>query len=240
MAPDRIDRRGLLGAGAGLGAGLVLGSGAAQPGDALAASPPAEDQPPSPGETLMTEHGVLKRLLLVYQTASDRLAAGHTPPAAAITETADIIGDYIEGFHEGLEEGFVFPRVRPKHPGVVHTLLVQHDRGRHLTGAINYLSTQDLKQAKVRKALHRYLDLFVSMYSRHEAWEDTIIFPTIRAVTTQRTLDELAARFVDLETARYGDSAYIHFLGRVKGIEEQLGVGNLASFTPPEINPPYD
>lgn len=188
----------------------------------------------------MTEHGMLKRLLLVYQTASQRLAAGQTPPVSAISETADIIGDYIEGFHEGLEEGFVFPRVGPAHPGIVHTLLVQHDRGRHLTAAIGYLSSQNLKHEDVRTHLRRYVDLFVNMYSRHEAWEDTVVFPAIRAVTTEKTLDELAARFVDLENARYGESGYAHFLGRVEGIEQQLGIGNLASFTPPEINPPYD
>lgn len=236
----RLDRRALIGAGAGLGAGLVFGAEPGQTSDALAAPPSADVQPPSAGETLMTEHGVLKRLLLVYQTASHRLAAGDTSPAEAITETAEIIGDYIEGFHEGLEEGYVFPRVRAAHPRIVRTLLVQHDRGRHLTAGISYLSTQNLKQAKARTALHRYLDLFVAMYSRHEAWEDTIIFPTIRAVTRPKILDELAARFVDLETARYGDSGYAHLLDRVHGIEQQLGIGELASFTPPEINPPYD
>jgi hypothetical protein len=43
-----------------------------------------------------------------------------------------VIHDYIEGFHEGLEEGFVFPRLRrePAVAGTVTTLPVQHARGR--------------------------------------------------------------------------------------------------------------
>jgi hemerythrin-like domain-containing protein len=231
-----LNRRTLIGA----GAGVVLGAGAMQTANSLAATPPpANPSLPSPGEVLMTEHGVLKRLLLVYETAADQLAAGQTPPAAAITEAADIVTNYIEGFHEGLEEAYVFPRVQATHPKIVHTLLVQHDRGRHLTAAITSLSTQGLKEAKARKSLHRYLNMFVNMYARHEAWEDTIVFPAIRAVSTPETVEQLAARFAELESAQYGDSGLSQVLGRVSGIEQQLHIGALAAFTPPEVNPPY-
>jgi len=221
LAPGRgLDRRALIG----VGAGLVLGAGLNQAGDAVAASSPSEArQPPSPGEMLMSEHGVLKRLLLVYQTASEQLAAGRTPPAAAIAGSAELIRDYIEGFHEGLEEAYVFPRVQPVHPTTIHTLLVQHDRGRHLTAAISIVAGQSLKEPATRAALHRYLDLFVAMYSRHEAWEDTVVFPTIREVMRPRTFDELAERFRYLEHAQYGDSGFAHLLDRVGGIERQNG-----------------
>ena len=60
----------------------------------------------------MEEHGVLKRVLLIYQAALDRIEAGEVPPASAIHAGALVIHDFIEGFHEGLEEGYVFPRLR--------------------------------------------------------------------------------------------------------------------------------
>lgn len=188
----------------------------------------------------MTEHGVLKRLLLVYETASGRLAAGETPPAEAIAETADLITDYVEGFHEGLEEAYIFPRVQAANPALIHTLLVQHDRGRHLTSAISFLTTQNLEHAAARTSLRRYLDMFVAMYARHEAWEDTVVFPAIRAVTRPQTLDQLATRFAELEAAQYGDTGHVRILARVSSIERRLDIGDLADFTPPEINPPYD
>ena len=112
----------------------------------------------------MTEHGVLKRVLLAYRAASAQLAAGRTPPAGAVLDAAQIIADYVESFHEGLEEAYVFPRVRrdDRYADLVTTLLTQHDRGRHLTAAITVAAGANLRDPAVRTALRRYLDRFVS------------------------------------------------------------------------------
>jgi len=232
-APRRLVNRRTLLAG---GAGLVVGAGVTEAAKALASSSsnlgPAV---PSPGEDLMTEHGVLKRLLLAYQEASAQLAAGRIPPAEAISDAAQVIADFVEGFHEGLEEAYVFPRVRDRQARLVQTLLVQHDRGRHLTTAISAAAAGDLAKPATRAALRRYMDLFVRMYAPHEAWEDTVIFPALRNLTPQRILNELAERFADLQNQQYGDAALAQMLGRVQGIEQQLGIGDLATFTPPEV-----
>jgi hemerythrin-like domain-containing protein len=230
-----IRRRSLLTA----GAGVLLGAGLTEAGNGFAGitASPAR-RPPSPGEDLMTEHGVLKRLLLAYQAAADQLSAGTAPPAGAISDAAQVISDYIEGFHEGLEEAYVFPRVRAVQSQLISTLLTQHDRGRHLTAAISAIAADDLTSATARSALQNYLTLFVRMYAPHEAWEDTVVFPALRQLTPQRTLDQLAERFNDLQNKQYGDDALTQMLQRVTGIEEQLGINNLATFTPPEIQTP--
>jgi len=218
------------------GAGLVVGAGITEAATALTStSSNLGPAVPSPGEDLMTEHGVLKRLLLAYQEASTQLAAGHTPPAAAISDAAQIIADFVEGFHEGLEEAYVFPRVRDQHATLVQTLLIQHDRGRHLTTAISAAAAGDLTKPATRTALGRYLDLFVRMYAPHEAWEDTVIFPALRDATPQRTLNELAERFSELQNQQYGDAALSQMLDRVESVEQQLGISDLATFTPPEV-----
>ena len=224
-------RRGLLVAGAGL-AGLAVGRAP----DLLAAG---QHEPgpraPSPGEELMTEHGVLKRVLLAYRAASARLADGRRLAASPVIDAAQIVADYVEGFHEGLEEAYVFPRVarQAAYAKIIETLLVQHDRGRHLTAEILQLAARDLDSGPVRGALRTRLDAFVTMYEPHEAWEDTIVYPALRAVTPQHTLDELAERFADLESGRYSDLALARILARVRGVEEQLGLADLSSFTPP-------
>ncbi len=232
MTGATTGRRGLLVAGAGL-AGLAVGSapsflGGGQ-GDEGAL------RAPSPGEELMTEHGVLKRVLLAYRAASTRLADGQALPAGAVMDAAQIVADYVEGFHEGLEEAYVFPRVATHAPyqRLVETLLVQHDRGRHLTAEILQLAARGSDTDLVRAALQTRLDAFVAMYEPHEAWEDTVIYPALRAVTTQATLDELADRFAGLESSRYSDLALARILDRVAGVEEQLDLHDLASFTPP-------
>jgi hemerythrin-like domain-containing protein len=227
-----LTRRGLL-AGA---AGLAAGVGGTQAVHSLAGGNDAAAalRPPSPGEELMTEHGVLKRILLVYRTAADQLAAGAVPPVDAVVDAARLVYDYVESFHEGLEEAYVFPWVRDAHPDLVRTLLIQHDRGRHLTARIYRAGDLDLTRADARDRLRIMLGQFVRMYEPHEAWEDTVIYPALRRSIPQRELDLLAERFADLENSHYGDAALQQVLDRVTGIEEQLGVADLAAFTPGE------
>lgn len=226
-----LSRRGLI-----LGAaGLVAGAGATEAANLLLPGPDAATapRPPSPGEALMTEHGLLTRLLVAYRAAADQLAAGATPPGAAVTDAAEVIRDYIESFHEGLEEAYVFPRVSDAQPELIRTLLIQHDRGRHLTVRIAEARSLDLTDPAARTALRTQLEQFVGMYLPHEAWEDTVVYPALRASMTQRNLDLLAERFADLENRQYGDAALKQFLDRVTGIEQQLGIADLAAVTPP-------
>jgi hemerythrin-like domain-containing protein len=230
-AAGHTSRRGLL-----IGAaGLIVGAGATQAGNSLTATKAATElHVASPGEELMIEHGVLKRVLLAYRAAASRLASGELPPAGAITDAAQIISDYVESFHEGLEEAYVFPRVQQTNTALVRTLLIQHDRGRHLTAAILTTASADLASPATRTALQTYLNQFVRMYEPHEAWEDTVIYPALRAATPQRTLDQLAERFADLENTHSRDHALTQILDRVAGVEQQLAIADLATFTPPD------
>jgi hemerythrin-like domain-containing protein len=213
-------------------AGLLVGGAATQSVHWLGGSAADSRRAPSPGEELMTEHGALKRILLAYRAAVDALTAGSTPAAGAITDAAQIISDYVESFHEGLEEAYVFPRVRAQYPDVIATLLVQHDRGRHLTASILTISSGPLTEPKARTALSTALSQFVRMYEPHEAWEDTVVYPALRQACSQRTLDELADRFAQLENTQYGDNALSQMLQRITGVEQQLGIADLAAFTP--------
>ncbi|SHF57879.1 Hemerythrin-like domain-containing protein [Jatrophihabitans endophyticus] len=214
---------GLVVGGGGVGAASLAGGsdGTPDPGAAL----------PSPGEELMVEHGVLKRVLLAYRALVERIDAGAAVPRGAVTDSAQIVMDYIENFHEGLEEAYVFPRVRAAQPALVRTLLVQHDRGRHLTARL-LAAAPDLRGAGARHQVRADLAAFVRMYEPHEAWEDTVVFPALRAATSPRTLGELAERFHDLADREFGDAALRQVLHRVEGIETQLGIADLASFTP--------
>ena len=216
-------------------AGLAVGAGGTGLGSALGggAAPAYRPAPPMPGEQLMTEHGVLKRVLLAYRAIGARLSDGRAVEPGLLLDAAQLVADFVEGFHEGLEEAYVFPRVAAQHGELVRTLLVQHDRGRHLTAATLAAAGGDLRASRTRAAVAADLAAFVRMYEPHEAWEDTVVYPALRRVTPQRTLDLLAERFAELENRRYGDDALARMLDRVGGIEAQLGIGELAAFTPP-------
>src|SRR5437870_12307029 len=63
-----------------------------------------------PPEDLMREHGVLKRVLLIYGEALLRLDARQDFPPETVSDAAKIIRSFVEDYHEKLEEDFLFPR----------------------------------------------------------------------------------------------------------------------------------
>jgi hemerythrin-like domain-containing protein len=231
-----MDRRRLLAAGA-----AALAVGGVRTKAALAApSSRQEVSSPPPDVDLMAEHGVLKRVLLIYQEAVRRMGNGQPPPIAAIHSGAEIIHDFIESFHEALEEGYVFPRLRSAGVlvGTVDTLLLQHGRGRELTQLILQDATAArLSSTAVRERVTSAMSVFVRMYQPHEAREDTVVFPAYRNLVGPQELDELASTFADLQTRQFGMGAFGTVVDRVAGIERSLGIYDLNQFTPSPVSP---
>ncbi|MGC8493267.1 MAG: hemerythrin domain-containing protein [Syntrophobacteraceae bacterium] len=92
----------------------------------------------NPVEDLMREHGVLRRVLLIYEETADRLSRKETLPPDIIEASAHIIRRYIHDYHEKLEEEEVFPRLQNagKLSDLIATLTAQHQAGRRLTDTI--------------------------------------------------------------------------------------------------------
>src|SRR5690242_18293821 len=63
----------------------------------------------TPPEDLMREHGVLDRVLLIYDAAIRRLSANEDFDPAVISDSAGLVQDFIENYHERSEEDFLFP-----------------------------------------------------------------------------------------------------------------------------------
>ena len=57
----------------------------------------------SPAEDLMREHGILNRILLIYATCKLHLINEEKFPADVLHNSAVIIRDFIEDYHENLE-----------------------------------------------------------------------------------------------------------------------------------------
>jgi hemerythrin-like domain-containing protein len=193
------------------------------------------EQEVSPAEDLMREHGVLKRVLLVYEEAIHRLDAGKELPPEALADAAKIIRSFIEDYHERLEEDFLFPRFRKANTQVdlVDVLLAQHRAGRRLTDATLRLSTlQGMRDAGDRKLLTDSLRSFVRMYNPHEAREDTVLFPAFRKIVSASEYDALGEQFEEKEHQLFGEDGFGKMVARVAGIEKSLGIYDLAQFTP--------
>src|SRR5437870_9742855 len=101
-----------------------------------------------PPEDLMREHGVLKRVLLIYGEALRRVAAKEDFPPDALADGAKIIRSFVEDYHEKLEEDFLFPRFEKANQLVdlVKVLRTQHQAGRRVTDVtMRFANLQSLK-----------------------------------------------------------------------------------------------
>jgi hemerythrin-like domain-containing protein len=189
----------------------------------------------SPAEDLMREHGVLKRVLLVYSEAIRRIETNQDLPPSAIADSAKIIRNFIEDYHEKLEEDFLFPRFRKagKLTDLVDVLLQQHQGGRKLTDITIQLATnQALKNPDDRRKLGDSLRQFIRMYNPHEAREDTVLFPEFRQIVSGHEYDSLGEDFEKKEHELFGEDGFEKMVDKVAGIEKELGIYELSQFTP--------
>ncbi|MGZ3425589.1 MAG: hemerythrin domain-containing protein [Polyangia bacterium] len=207
------------------GAALLVGANARAAGD--------DDDEVGPTEDLMREHGVLRRLLLVYREASRRLGAGETMPTAEVAHAATIVREFIEDYHERDEEEYLFPALEKahKHADLVATLRAQHQAGRKLTADLLRFAAPAANVRVDRRAFADALDKFVRMYEPHAAFEDTILFPAFRALVGEKQLHKLQDVFEAKEKA-LPHGGFEKVVADVARIERAFGIGDLAKFTP--------
>jgi len=164
---------------------------------------PEEDDKVSPAEDLMREHGILKRVLLVY---NEKLEENFLFPRF---EKAKKLTD------------------------LVAILRTQHERGRTLTDLIRANANQlALKNSETRKKTLLYIRQFVRMYNPHEAREDTVLFPEFRRIVSQNEYDSLGEDFEDQEHKLFGEDGFEKYVEKVAALEKTLGINNLSFFTP--------
>src|SRR5437867_842085 len=189
----------------------------------------------SPAEDLMREHGVLKRVLLVYGEAIRRIEANEDLPPETVMDSAKIIRNFIEDYHEKLEEDFLFPRFKKagKLVDLVDVLLQQHQGGRRVTDiTMQFATNQALRNSDDRRKLADSLRQFIRMYNPHEAREDTILFPEFRKIVSKNEYDSLGEDFEKKEHELFGEDGFEKMVDKVAGIEKKLGIYDLAQFTP--------
>ena len=194
-----------------------------------------DEEEVTPPEDLMREHGVLRRILLIYdEILWRRLAHDEDFPPEVLSGSAEIVRGFVEDYHEKLEEEYIFPRFRKagKSVELVNTLLAQHRAGRVLTDAIlQRANARALKDHGERAKLMASLRLFARMYRPHAAREDTVLFPALRSVVSPHEFDALGDEFEDRERALFGAEGFQGIVARVAKLEQKLGIYDLASFT---------
>ena len=184
----------------------------------------------------MREHGVIRRVLVVYREAAGRLrSASPAVPPDALQRAAKLMRTFGEDYHEKqLEEAHIFPALA-KNGGevarIVQTLTAQHQRGREITEYVLAVTRKPIA-AEAAEPLARTLEAFARMYEEHAAIEDTLVFPAWKAALTPKALDAAGERFEDIEHALFGKDGFDDAVDQVGSIERSLGI-ELAQLTAP-------
>lgn len=177
----------------------------------------------------MREHGVLRRVMYLYDEAARRLDGADEVPLDAVVACAGIVRRVVEDYHEKLEEDFVFPRFERagKLADLTAVLRRQHQVGRPLTDRIVALAKAPLDRAQ----LAAHLRQFNHMYRPHAAREDTVLFPEFRALVGAAAYRELGEQFEAQETRMLGDHGFEHAVAEIATLERAFGVDDLAKLT---------
>jgi hemerythrin-like domain-containing protein len=188
----------------------------------------------SPPEDLMQEHGLLNRILLIYDHTRGQIATAQSPNLPALHAAAGIIRSFVEDYHEKQEEDYLFPRFRKagQLTDLVDTLLKQHDAGRRITDQLLQLTRGATVNMAESQQLVSLLTVFNTMYRPHEAREDTVLFPAFRKLVSRHEYDSLGEDFEKNEQKHFGQDGFETMVARVADIERQLGIFDLNQFTP--------
>lgn len=187
-----------------------------------------EDEDVGAVEDLMREHGVIRRVLVVYRSSAIRLRASSSSVAGEpLSRAAKLMRSFGEDYHERqLEEAHIFPAVKKADASktqFVDALLAQHQRGRELTDYILSMTAKPIGTGDA-EPFARALEDFARMYEEHAAFEDTIAFPAWKKTMSKHQLEEMGERFEDIEKKTFGKDGFDDAVVRMAQIEKDLGL----------------
>lgn len=183
-------------------------------------------------EDLMREHGILNRILLIYAEIIRRLDNHEAFPVDVLVKSTAIIQNFIQNYHEKLEENYLFNRFRKanKLVDLVNTLEEQHKAGRKLINDI--IVNERILNSKEKNKLAELMRSFIKLYNPHKAREETILFPAFHTIISAQEYNALGDSFEDEEQNLFGENGYEKIVSQIEEIERSLGIYRLSQFTP--------
>lgn len=215
--------------------GLLIGGGVLISGIGCGSRGEEQAVMITPNEDLSREHGVVERLLLIYEELQRRGKTGGAP-MEQIAASSQIVRSFVQDYHERSEENYVFPefvkasRLAP----LTITLRNQHDAGRRIVDELLEIARPAAASGSdATGRLDTLLSQFVRMYRPHYAQEDTVLFPAFPGLVGARQYKEYGEEFDKHERTMFGDNGFANVVGQVEAIEKNLGINDLAQFTAP-------
>jgi hemerythrin-like domain-containing protein len=178
----------------------------------------AEEESNTPPESLMLEHAVMERLLLIFDEAVRRIR-GKQEVSAAVVQAAAGLVQKLAGHHEKIEEELVFPLLANRGLSeLVDRLKKQHEKAGVLVSTIQSASGDDLAQA---------CGGLVQLYRPHMARESTALFQKLYGAVTESRLEEIGDQIEERQDQTFGENGLEKLIEQVGALERQLGIYDL-------------
>lgn len=226
---QELGRRGFITA---VASGVILADVAKSQVRLSAEEPQDEVREVTPAEDLMFEHGVIERLLLIYEEAARWIDAGQEGAAKLIFDAASILRSFAEDYHEKLEEQFIFPHLEKdgRYADLAKTLRAQHLAGQKVTSSLLDMAqggvlAQPQQAAQAMRAFYR-------MYIPHISRENSVAFRAFHDLVPPEEYDKLGEEFEEKERSLFGEDGFDKTMDRVAVIERELGIHDISQFTP--------
>ncbi len=214
----------------GAGAAWVLGQAtwAAETGPSM-----AQKDVLTPMEDLTRQHAVARRVLMVYRLNAAGKLGVPPMPMQSVALAARILRSVVEDLHAKFEEDNVFPLFKKadKWTDLVSTLRDQHAVARHLTESI-LQATRNTTAGAPTEALARNLMAYANMIESHTAYEETLLYPQIRALASEADYERLQTMMQDAQRQMFGPQGVAVLLNKVVDLERSAGIMGPAQFTP--------
>jgi hypothetical protein len=94
-----------------------------------------------------------------------------------------------------------------------------------------------LKEAPKRKELADSLHIFIRMYRPHAAREDTILFPALRTIVSEKEFYDLGEEFEEKEEKLFGEGGFEKIVAQVRNWKNPLASMNWPNLRHPNENP---
>jgi len=180
-------------------------------------------------DILMAEHRVIERVLVVLNTAAERLEQGQPVRPGFFVDASDFIKGFADGCHHRKEEGVLFEAMvnhgMSRLGGPIAVMLADHEQGRSFTrgmrAAAQKLETGD---ASAREAVITNARGYVNLLQQHILKEDNILFPMADRVIPVAEHAKVAEDFERVEHEETGEGVHEKYLAMAARLEGEMGL----------------
>lgn len=186
-------------------------------------------------ESLNRHHGLLHRSIAILEEIRGGMDARMDLPPEIIQNTVEIVRRFVVDYHQKMEEKYILPPfdAAKKMGGLVGVIREQHAAGAQVVDILKNLSAGfSAKDLEKRRTLGSAIHQFSRMYRAHSDREDTVLFPALWQVLPPKAYSELNAVFMKGEKEALGQNGFDEAIQKLSSIENVLGIGDLAAFTP--------